>query len=423
MDPDRPTPSGGQVPLLAMGCRWSLDLDSLPADEVGPMRDRWARCAELAASPDALVLDESVEPIRVRRASTTDPDAEDASQPDTVPDDEVTLYLGDPADLAYDLSRAVTRRGIHRLRGTGPLLLHAAALSEGGRAIVLVAQSGGGKSTAARRLSQTFGYVTDESVVLTEDWAVAPYPKPPSIIVDPERPAHKDEPAPDAIGMGTTPVDVELGTLLGLRRDAEVSTPEIVEVDLAEHLLAIIPETSSLWLVPGGGLDRLARAVTRGGPPAELRYAEIDECVDLLREHLAQARPSDPSWVHLPPPDGQAWLEQTPPPWDPETAATAEITADTPFVRAPWSDALDDNGALVVLQGSRVFCLEATLRAVWLVCDVPLSVRDIVDSVVALQGPHPEADDLVRQSVRALHVQGILHRTDTVHAPHPAEIR
>lgn len=420
MDPDRPTPAGGQVPLLAMGCRWSLDLDSLPAEEVEPMRERWSRCADLAVSPDALVLDERVETIRVRRSPTTPVDPTGA---DAATGDEVTLYLGDPADLAYDLSRAVTRRGIHRLRGTGPLLLHAAALSDGGRATVLVAQSGGGKSTAARRLSQAFGYVTDESVVLTEDLALAPYPKPPSLIVDPDRPASKEEPAPDAIGMGATPADVELGALLGLRRDAEVTTPEIVEVDLADHLLEVIPETSSLWLVPGGGLDRLARAVTHGGPPAELRYAEIDECVDLLREHLAQARPAEPWWVHLPPPDGRAWLEQTPPPWDPEAAATAEITADTPFVRAPWSDALDDDGALVILQGSRVFCLEATLRAVWLVCDVPLPVRDIVELVVALQGPHPEADDLVRESLRALHVQGILHRTDTVHAPHPAEIR
>lgn len=396
---DHPAPAPGAIPLLAMGCRWSLELDGVPEDEVERMSDRWSRCAQLAVAPEALVLDGAVEPIRVV------PSDDVAVADDGVEGVQVPLH--DVAQLAYDLSRAVTRRGIYRLRGTGPLLLHAAAVSDGDRAVVLVARSGGGKSTAARHLSRSFGYVTDESVVITADGAIAPYPKPPSIITDPDRPGDKDEPAPDEVGMSGTPTTVRLGSLLGLRRDPDSTTPGIVETDLSQHLLDLIPETSSLWLTDHG-LDRLARAVTAGGPPAQLHYAEIDECVELVREHLVEARPVEPWWVHLPPPESTAWRESVPP-RPSQDLGPALLSADATVGRAPWSDALDDAGALVILQGSAVYRIEATLRAAWLVTEQPLTVREVADAIVTLQGPHPDAEDLVLQAVRALVEQCLLH--------------
>lgn len=413
-----PTSAADVVPLLAMGCRWSLDLGGMPEGEVAVMRDRWSRCATLATAPDALVLDPEVELIQV--VSADDQPLSDQTA------EGVRVALHDATQLPYDLSRAITRRGIHRLRGTGPLLLHAASVSEGDRAVVLVARSGGGKSTAARRLSRSFGYVTDESVVITADGDIAPYPKPPSIIVDPARPGDKDEPPPDEVGMNATPATVRLATLLGLRRDPETATPQIVEVDLAEHLLDLIPETSSLWLVEQG-LDRLARAATTGGPPAQLRYAEIDECVDLLREHIAEAAPVEPWWVHLPPPAEEAWRDAVPPRPDDDLLGE-DLGIGSSVVRAPWSDALDDNGVLVILQGSAVYAIEATVRAVWLVLGEPLTVREVVDAVVALQGPHPDAEDLVLQAVRVLVEQGLVHPfavspTPTVGQGHRAEGR
>ena len=50
----------------------------------------------------------------------------------------------------------------------------------------------------------------------------------------------------------------------------------------------MLPETSSTWWLDDG-LDRLARAVTAGGAPARLVYAEIDTCHALVAEHLAQS--------------------------------------------------------------------------------------------------------------------------------------
>ena len=102
------------VDLVTMGCAWTLDLSALPAVAAAEMRARWGRCAELAADPTTLLLDDEPQVLRVGLAG----DGTGA-----------TVVASDLERLPYVLSREITRLGLTRLRGR-VTLLHAAALAD-----------------------------------------------------------------------------------------------------------------------------------------------------------------------------------------------------------------------------------------------------------------------------------------------------
>ena len=367
----------GHVDLVTMGCRWVLDVSALDDAEAREMTDRWRRCHELAAT-STIVLDDEPRTIAARA----------------------------PAD-PYALSRQLTRVGLQRLTGR-VVLLHAAALAdEGGRALVLVAPSGGGKSTATRVLGQRLGYVSDESVVLLEDHRIAPHPKPPSLVVDPDRRFRKEEPSPDELGLGPTPAAPVLGRLLTLARYPEVTEPAIEPVGLLDQLLAVLPETSSTWLVPGG-LDRLARAVTAGGPPARLRYGEIEACHDLVRAHLADEGGPAPTWEHLPPEESDRATDLDEPgvaPCGDDDEAEddgAELAPADVLARGPWSDAVAADGEVLVLVGGTPLRLAGPGAAIWRAAGRGRPVGELVEEVVAELGEHPDAEPIVREAARLL---------------------
>ncbi len=356
--------------MVSMGCRWVLDVSDVDAATAAGTAARWQRCIDLATSATPIVDDEP-ETIRVMAWQ----------QP-------------------YDLSREVTKKGLVRLRGR-VTLLHAAALADdSGRVLALVAPSGGGKSTATRVLGRRLGYLSDETLVLLADHRIAPHPKPPSLVIDPDDRWRKEEPPPDELGLGPTPAQARLGRLLTLERDEDATEPSIEPVDLLDQLIAVLPETSSTWLVPDG-LDRLARAVTAGGPPARLRYAEIDACHDLVREHLAAPATPPPVWEHLPPDDAHLHTE-------PHLLGDMRLHGADRLVRAPWSDAIAHDGEVLVLIGSRPLRLAGAGAAIWLAADVERTVDELVDVVVAELGDHPEAGALVRSAVADLLHHGAL---------------
>lgn len=381
------------IDLATMGCTWVLDVSALDSDEADAMAHRWQRCIDLLAAPDRLRLVD--EPIRVRVH---------AGDPGAVAEGELVTGAAEADKIAYALSREVTRAGLMRLRGQATLL-HAAALADDeGRTVVLVAPSGGGKSTATRELGRHFGYVSDESVVMLPDGRIAPHPKPPSLVIDPDDRFHKEEPAPDDLGLGPTPVAPRLAALLTLARDATVTEPVIEEVGLVDQVLALLPETSSTWWLDDG-LDRLARAVTVGGPPARLSYAEIDGCVDLVRQHLASAVPAEPTWEHLPPTGGQRLAvdaERVEPDAGSVDLSTVRV------VRGPWSDAIACDGEVLVLQGARPLRLAGPGAAVWRCADEPQTVEQLVDGVTAALGEHPDAASIVISAVTQLLGHGVL---------------
>lgn len=379
------------LPLLAMGCRWSLDTSVLPDDVHDALARRWSRAVGLDADPAALVLGPERQTIAI---TTTDrPAPSDAAG---------SVVLGDLDALPYDLSREVTRCGITRLRGQH-LLLHAAALSDDrDRAVVLVAPSGGGKSTATSVLGRHLGYLTDESVVVTAGDELAPYPKPPSLVVDPAHRALKDEPAPDDLGLLPTPSRPHLTALLTLRRDPATTTPSIEPVGLLDQLLAVLPETSAVWMLPDG-LDRLARAVSVGGGPHELRYAEIETCVDLVREHLRAAAeaPARVTWRRHAP------QEEATPVSDP-AVGPGPVDGATACRRASWTDAVEADGQVLVLRGPEPVLLSGVGALAWLMCAQPCGFQEILDRAVDDLGEHPDARDLVRQALDDLVAAGVL---------------
>lgn len=376
---DRAKGSDRHLDLVTMGCRWVLDLSALEDSEAQEMADRWQRCRELA--------------------SLTTPVLDDAP---------TTITARSPA-APYDLSREVTRKGLTRLTGRATLL-HAAALAdEGGRALVLVAPSGGGKSTATRVLGRRLGYVSDESVILLEDQRIAPHPKPPSLVTDPKRRFRKEEPAPDDIGLGATPAMPRLGRLITLARDPDVTEPAIHPVGLIDQVLAVLPETSSTWRLPDG-LHRLARAVTTGGAPARLHYSEIEACHDLVRDHLARDQPDAPTWEHLPPDATQRLAGDEAATGDGGEESGAELTGDDVLARGDWSDAIAVDGEVLVLAGPSPLRLAGPGAVLWRSAGAGRSVDALTDDVVTALGDHPDARAIVREAAGELLRYGVLRR-------------
>ncbi len=230
----------------AFGARWSFDTDALRAVDAERLRVLWERCRVRGAGAD----DVGVEPFVV-----TDSDP-------------------------YAVSRAITLASLERRRGSA-VLLHAAGLSRGERAIALVGPSGAGKSTASRVLGQHFGYLTDETVAIEADGRVAPYPKPLSIITDPAAPWDKGEWSPDELGLRKASEPAYLTGLVVLERDPARTVPELVELPLIDALLAVIAQSSSLPVLDRP-LHRLAEVASGSGGPYLLRYSEIGDCIDLL---------------------------------------------------------------------------------------------------------------------------------------------
>ena len=145
---------GGVVDLVTMGCAWTLDLTALDARRADETRDRWARCVDLAIDPGTIRLDEEPTTLRVGLGDLPATEAAGSGVVGSV------VTASDPERLPYVLSREITRLGLTRLRGRASLL-HAAALTDAdGRAVVLVAPSGGGKSTATRVLAVSYTHLT-----------------------------------------------------------------------------------------------------------------------------------------------------------------------------------------------------------------------------------------------------------------------
>lgn len=395
------------IALVTMGCSWSLDVGDLPDDLAHEMARRWSRCTALAATDETPLLEP--EPVTIRvfvGAAPGDLAAGDlragAATEDRVP---------------YAVSREVTRAGLTRVRGRATLL-HAAALAdEEGRTLVLVAPSGGGKSTATRVLGQRLGYVSDESVVLLEDHRIAAHPKPPSLVIDVSDRFHKEEPAPDDIGLGATPAAPRLAALLTLARSDDVEEPVIEEVGLLDQVLAVIPETSSTWWLDAG-LDGLARAVTAGGRSARLRYTEIDTCHDLVRQHLAAAAPVAPTWEHLPA-RGADRLPVDAPEVVSEAPSEVELADLDRIVRAPWSDAIACDGEVLVLAGPRPLRLAGPGAVLWRSAAEPITAAELTQRVVDELGEHPQSDALAAAALAELVGHGVLR----VVPPHPGDRR
>ena len=313
------------------------------------------------------------------------------------------------ASLAWDqfheeLVHGATRHAIEAGRGSH-LMFHAACLAalDTGAAVVLVAASGTGKTTATRALGPHYGYLSDETAIVhPEDLAITPYPKPLSVL-SPAGSRPKHQVSPDEMGLGQAP-DATLQRICVLERVREPDgrvTARAEPMPLVEALTLLVPQTSSLSSLPRG-LVALCRTLDRLGGALRLVYSEASDLRPVIDGLLAQQpAPMSPSWTSLNDQELSA---------SPKTVPTAGAPGgDGAAVRRLGAECgiqLDD-GRLVLLAADRLVVLEGLGPAVWLLLDEPRTAADVV-SRLPTEGPVPEdAEARVREAMDALVSAGL----------------
>ena len=176
---------------------------------------------------------------------------------------------------------------IEQLVGTG-VMLHSAVIGdpESKRALALVGVSGSGKTTASRFLGSKLAYLTDETAVISDEGFVTPYPKPLSVIVDPNAPKEQQNP----VEAGLNVVDPEdrgykLTRIVLISRDEQAKEPRLERVPLHEALVFLSEQSSGLAKHPEGVVS-LAKLVERCGGVWRLVYSEVEDTLPLVQDLL-----------------------------------------------------------------------------------------------------------------------------------------
>ena len=341
---------------------------------------------QVLATPVDLVLDASTED-----AAAIDRAWARCSRASDVPSTTATRIelSSTPAVGAHaSLASRLTRVGIEGLAGQ-QLLFHAAGLADDdGRVLVLVGPSGAGKSTATVELCrEAFGYVTDETVAVDDSFAIVPFPKPLLIRKRPLPP--KDVIGPDELGLRTCPPHVRASKLVLLRRDGTAEA-RLERLPLADALLALIPETSSLGRLHTP-LQTLSRFVERCGGVSALHYSEIADAAHLLT----------------------ALMDDEADDVDPWEAVAVDASSDPipeTVVAAPVDDAVRIGDEVVVLKDGRPFHLRGIGATLWTTAVAGATSAQMTAAVDRAHGRHPDGDRLVQTAVESMLEHGVLEQ-------------
>ena len=320
---------------------------------------------------------------------------------------------GPDADrLDYSLASRLTGAAI-ALRAGELMMLHACGIADPatGAALALVAPSGTGKTTAARTLgSAGWSYLTDETVAFDADRRVLPYPKPLSVVIDPARDAgHKSQHGPDELGLGATVPHARIARFVLLHRDPALAAPTVEPVGLIDALVALVPQSSALARMDRP-LRTLAGHVTATGGARVLRYAEIADTDALLRAELAPARAAEPFEALPPGPH-----EVAPDPLARVHLAPAQRYADwngAPVIRTRFTDAIATDDEVLVLIGSSPVRLPGLAATIWRAGARACTGPQLTAACVDAHGAHPDAGDLVADTVRTMLAHGALRLAD-----------
>lgn len=335
------------------------------SDALPRLKEQWARCLADADAPTDATLE----------AMT-----------------ETDLHRHD-----YSLASAVTLRGILRAGGTRTLL-HAAGLSDtSGRVAVLVAASGTGKTTAARTLGRTLGYVTDETVCFNDDLGLTAYPKPLSLVMRADEPHNKSQHSPDELGLRRAATDLRVGLFVVLDRfDADDhgygAPPTLEPMGLLDAMIAIIPQSSALPSQPAP-LRTLAAHLLACGGAQRLSYTEIGEAAGLIADALADSAPLDLPVDGYPPMDDEHYGQPAP---------------EGTYARKQYVDAIGVDEELLVLVGMQPLRLSGIGATVWRAAESPVTREELVAICREVHGDHPDAPALVDQAVDAMVEHGLI---------------
>ncbi len=198
-----------------------------------------------------------------------------------------TLRVDSVEQGLQDLTSRITVAMIEQLVGSG-VMLHSAVIGdpESKRALALVGVSGSGKTTASRFLGSKLAYLTNETAVISDEGFVTPYPKPLSVIVDPNAPKEQQNP----VEAGLNVVDPEdrgykLTRIVLISRDEQAKEPRLERVPLHEALVFLSEQSSGLAKHPEGVVS-LAKLVERCGGVWRLVYSEVEDTLPLVQDLL-----------------------------------------------------------------------------------------------------------------------------------------
>jgi hypothetical protein len=204
----------------------------------------------------------------------------------------------DPGDLLFLLEKQLTLE-LQRQRAD-LFFLHAAAIALQGRACLLAAESGGGKSTTTwGMLHHGLDYLSDElSPVDVRSMRVFPYPH----AIGLKRPLPDSYPLPpSAMHLGRT-IHVPVGSLPGaailepaplgavflLKRDRGLSAPEARAIGPAEAGARLYANALNALAHANHGLDAVAR-IAESVPCFTVSSAGLPATCSLIRAALEQA--------------------------------------------------------------------------------------------------------------------------------------
>jgi hypothetical protein len=201
--------------------------------------------------------------------------------------------LGTAEQVADFLFWHLNQEAVGAARAAGRVVLHAAAVAAGGRAVVVPGPPDSGKTTLTAALVRAgFGYLTDEAVVFDEaSLAVAPFPKP--LVLGPAVAPDLADLCPPATRLGSQ-WRVPPGAVGSL---AEPAAPGLVvapsfspgeparlePLTPAEAVVVLGGHSFNLLDRPQAALDLLAR-VARQAPCYRLAGGDLREAVRLVRE-------------------------------------------------------------------------------------------------------------------------------------------
>ena len=198
-----------------------------------------------------------------------------------------TLRVDSVEQGLQDLTSRITVAMIEQLVGTG-VMLHSAVIGdpESKRALALVGVSGSGKTTASRFLGSKLAYLTDETAVISDEGFVTPYPKPLSVIVDPNAPKEQQNPVEAGLNV-VAPEDrgYKLTRIVLISRDEQAKEPRLERVPLHKALVFLSEQSSGLAKHPEGVVS-LAKLVERCGGVWRLVYSEVEDTLPLVQDLL-----------------------------------------------------------------------------------------------------------------------------------------
>ena len=280
-----------------------------------------------------------------------------------------TLRVADDDSGMQDLTSRITLAMIEQLVGRG-VMLHSAVIGdpESKRALALVGVSGSGKTTASRFLGSKLAYLTDETAIISDEGFVTPYPKPLSVIVDPNAPKEQQNP----VEAGLNVVDPEdrgykLTRIVLISRDEQAKEPRLERVPLHEALVFLSEQSSGLAKHPEGVVS-LAKLVERCGGVWRLVYSEVEDTLPLVRELLAGGELPGASEV-------EPLLTYTNPERLPGVYLNGTIVID----RAPGTSAVrvGEDGPFLLLQDTALNELSEFAAECWLQAEGDISYDDL----------------------------------------------